>query len=819
MVNPINPKFLRRAGRVLATFLAILALLWFGLFWYVQSHKQEIIARVNKALSEKLDGQLKIGKLDFSLLRSFPNVAILLQNVSLRDSLWERHHHSLLEAKELAVTLNLFPLLKHETDIKRLNLSGANIFLYTDSTGYSNTYLLQKRDTTNKSNSRLHIGQVGLEDVDFVLEIEWKHKFFHIHLDQLNLATEEAGTNVRAAFRGNAHVFEFNFNTLRGSYLHNQDLLLNGTFNYNRQTKILDLPTQAVRIGMVPIQLKGQFNFASNPPAFSLQFSSNNLSYKTAASWLSPNISKMLNKFDFKKPIALIAHVSGVMQYKSIPLVKLDYQIADNTFITPFVQLDKVNYKGIFTNEATLGAGHGDDNSLIGLYNLQAEWQGIPIKSDTLEVHNLIKPIAKAQVTSSFDLTQLNKAVGSDVLQFDHGRAVADIRYQGGIQAEDPSPYDLEGFVKITDAGIIYKPRNIAFRNVAANLQFAGDNLFIRNATLQSGKSNLAMEGDALHFLHFFFNDPSKIVLNWRIHSTMIDLDDFIGFMGVRNSIGNQEKLGKKITQISSQLNKVLDEGTVKIDANISRLVFKNFVSDGVVAQVGLQQNNVIVDELKVRQGRGFATLSGKLVGGEGESPFNIKSSLKSMDVARLFRSFDNFGQDAITAENLEGAIDADTHIQGTLLNNAGVKKGSLKGYVTFNLKDGAINNFEPFLKLSKFVFKNRNLDAVQVKNLHGTINIDGPKILIEPMHIKTTVVNMQAQGVYGLDGGTDIALDIPLRNPQKEAATSLLGKLFRKGTGVVVHLRAQDPDGSGVKITWDPLRKGARETADLLGE
>jgi hypothetical protein len=34
-----------------------------------------------------------------------------------------------------------------------------------------------------------------------------------------------------------------------------------------------------------------------------------------------------------------------------------------------------------------------------------------------------------------------------------------------------------------------------------------------------------------------------------------------------------------------------------------------------------------------------------------------------------------------------------------------------------------------------------------------------------------------------------------------------------------VLHLRAQDPDGTGVKIGWDPLRHGRKAIEEALSE
>jgi len=69
----------------------------------------------------------------------------------------------------------------------------------------------------------------------------------------------------------------------------------------------------------------------------------------------------------------------------------------------------------------------------------------------------------------------------------------------------------------------------------------------------------------------------------------------------------------------------------------------------------------------------------------------------------------------------------------------------------------------------------------------------------------------MNIQGVYGMPTGTEIFISVPLRNPEKEEASTFVGQLLRKGKGFVINLRAQDGGKDGVKISWDPLKKGKK--------
>ena len=60
-------------------------------------------------------------------------------------------------------------------------------------------------------------------------------------------------------------------------------------------------------------------------------------------------------------------------------------------------------------------------------------------------------------------------------------------------------------------------------------------------------------------------------------------------------------------------------------------------------------------------------------------------------------------------------------------------------------------------------------------------------------MQISSSAIIMDVCGVYGMPKGTDIYMDVPLRNPEKVA---------KRGKGIVLHLRATDDNKEGtVKI------------------
>jgi hypothetical protein len=63
----------------------------------------------------------------------------------------------------------------------------------------------------------------------------------------------------------------------------------------------------------------------------------------------------------------------------------------------------------------------------------------------------------------------------------------------------------------------------------------------------------------------------------------------------------------------------------------------------------------------------------------------------------------------------------------------------------------------------------------------------------------------MDVAGVYSLSKGTNIALDIPLRNPKNDTTIVDQNERNKKRMkGIVLHILATDGDDGKIKIKWN---------------
>jgi len=780
-------------------------LLWCVLAAYVYSHKQQVLNGITTQLNENISGKLTIRKIDLSMIRGFPGVSAALQDISLEDSLYYQHHRKLLEAKNVFVSVNIFSLLKGHPRIHKLSIADGKISIFTDSTGYSNIQLFRRGDTADKERN-VKIGAIDFSNVTVVFQNEIKNKLFQLvlHTAKAQVDYNANGWEARATVRST--IESFAFNTTKGSFLKNKQLRASLTVAYDDAKQQLTVPQQTLKIDNDKIAAFGIFDLSAKPVRFKLRFKADRILLKDAAALLSPNIAEKINHVTLTDPIAATAFLSGNMQYRDTPLVQVQWTVKNNQLSVPQGAVTNCSFTGTFTNERTNGAGHNDPNSVISLYGFKGRWEEIPVRVDTLHISNLASPLLEGRFRSDFAVSRLNPIIGGHSFQFTDGKASLDLIYKGGISQMDTNKAYVYGSVKATNVSMTYLPRNLHFTNAAATVTFRGRDILVNNVSLKQGRTELQMQGSLLNFLSLYYTDPGKMLVDWTIHSKQIDLGDFTSFLGQRKYAlqpeAPKQHTSTTIARTASQMDKVLAECTVRLHVNVNELLYETFRASDISANVMLGTNTIRLDQLSLSHAGGRLTLNSTIDQGGPVNDFTLKADVNGVDVQRFFSAFQNFGQDAITSENVRGRLFANVDMRGSMSDKGKIVPYSLNGDISFNLQDGALVQFAPVQKIGNILFRNRDMKHIDIRKLENTMHVAGDRIRIPKMFIESSALNLQVEGVYAFKKGTDINIDVPLRNPKK--GEDIINDSLRQKQGmkgVVVHLKAVDGDDGNVKI------------------
>ncbi|MCY1520960.1 hypothetical protein D9M68_557550 [compost metagenome] len=221
-----------------------------------------------------------------------------------------------------------------------------------------------------------------------------------------------------------------------------------------------------------------------------------------------------------------------------------------------------------------------------------------------------------------------------------------------------------------------------------------------------------------------------------------------------------------------------------------------------------MKGNGIYFNQINISHAGGSLHLNGNIQQAGAVNKFFIRSTISRVNVKEFFHAFENFGQQAVTSQNLKGLLSAKVNASGSITDKGVLVSRAMYGQVIFNLRQAALIGFEPLQKVQRLAFRNRDFNHITIDNMDGTLTLNGDKINISPMEVNTSVLNFNMKGIYGFNEGTDIAMDIPLRNPKKnEGITNKEELALARMKGIVLHLKAVDDGKGSVKIRWNSDR------------
>lgn len=798
------PRWSKITLKVLGILAILFTLIWIGGAVYITRNKPEVLRTVLAQLNKNINGKIVVGNMEPTLVRGFPGVSVSLNNVILRDSLFATHRHDLLNAGSIGVSLNIFSLIAGNIRVNRISINNANIYLYTDSTGYSNTSIFSIKSTEKKGQGEtpaIEVKNFSLTNVRFIMDNQRRFKRFDFAVPKLTGKVSYPASGFDGNIKMNVQVNSFAFNTRRGSFLKDKTLAGKLSFHYDKSTKKVTIDPDNLKIGADNFKIGAQIQLDSG--AFGIDIAADKILYQNVARLLAPNISSKLLRFGISQPMQVTGKITddGSGKYGD-PLIQVTVQVRKSNVKIPSGELTNANFEGSFTNRNVLGRGIGDENSIINFKNLTADYYHVPIVVDQFAITDLSQPIATGRVKANFPITKLNNAFGDGLFKFAAGDAVLDLFCRADIDNFEFTKPNFKGNVIIKGADITYLPRRMHIVNSALNLQFTDTDLLLKSSQFQLGKSVVNVSSSIKNFLNLYYTAPEKIVANLNLSSPQLSLSELIPFIGPRGS--TQTSSATSMKTIHKQLGKVLELATIKILLNVRKVTYQKFTANNLTANIGLVGEGVSLSNVHVNHAGGSLDLSGNIRQSRNRNLFTIQSKISRVNVKEFFYSFDNFGQKTITANNLHGYLSALANINGAITSTGTVVSRSMNGKVSFNLKNALLKDFDPLIKAGKFAFANRDFNNIALPNLDGVLTIAGEKVVISPMQISSSVLNMDVAGVYSLGAGTNIVMDIPLRNPKRDEQLSAAEKKSNRMKGIVLHLRASDGDDGKVKIRWN---------------
>jgi len=794
-------KFVKRLGFFILGCIALIVIASAALSVYFNQNKAEIIAKINNKINENINGKFHVGDFQYKFLTGFPYFTLALKEVELKDNHWNTHKHTLLKSNEIEVRLNVWSLMQSEINIHKILINEAQIYVYKAENGYSNANIFKpkkKKTPENQSKTETTIDQIDLNDVHFVLDNRIGHKLFDFDIASLKSKVKYDDEDWQTNVFLKTNIKSLAFNTVHGSFA--KQKLLQGTFavSYAAEKEKIDVKTDNLKIGKDAFDIVAFFNLAKGNALFGINIGTTIL-WEDASNLLSENISSKLNRFNLKEEIDVNCDIKGDFNAEGDPKIVVQAEVKNNELSIPDGVITDCGFKGIFTNNFKPKSGFNDANSAIILTRLSGKYKNIPLTIPQLSINNLDKPLATGIVKSDFDIENLNEENAEKWINFTGGHATANLKFQFDIVDLYITKPRFIGNVNVQNASFHFIPKNVRAEKINVQLEFTQEALLIKKIAYKHQKNTIFIDGRIDNFLNLYYDAPEKMVVNWNIYCPSIDIRQFLGVL----ASSQKKKITSKKPSMSNQLRTAIEKCIVDISIKADKITYNKLTATNTKAQIQMIDSRLVIKNGSLQTSGGSINFSSTVSPNGKNYNFASNAQVNQVDIASFLKSFNNFGVTSFSPGNIRGKLTSNVNITGLINSNGELITNSSHGNLTFNVTQGALLNFEPIMKIGKFAFPFRDVENITFSDLSGNFKLRGQQIDVNQLTISSSVLNMDAQGVYSFGRGTSLAMTIPLRNSKNDAqiATKAERDAVRQ-RGIVLHLLAVD-DAGKIKIKW----------------
>ncbi|MEO0528008.1 MAG: AsmA-like C-terminal region-containing protein [Bacteroidota bacterium] len=316
----------------------------------------------------------------------------------------------------------------------------------------------------------------------------------------------------------------------------------------------------------------------------------------------------------------------------------------------------------------------------------------------------------------------------------------------------------------------------LRFDNFSGNIHYEEEHLVIKDFRGEIGTTNFNFD------LNYYLGEDPQI----RKRDNYLELTaNYIDFDALFNFEVSTPKPTKVVRSKTADIKEHADAFNLyelpftdmQFKVDIAHFIYHRIDLQKIKANLRTTPNHYIyIDTLRMDAAGGNIRLGGYF---NGSDPKHIYMRpdlvLTNVDLDKLLFKFENFGQDHLVSENLQGKLSST--IKGKIRIYPDMVPDLDQSTIEMNVKvlNGRLKNYDPMLALSDYM-GDKNLQNIRFDTLQNSLDIKKGKINIPTMTIESTLGHMELSGTHDSSQNIDYYVRIPLKTVRKAAWQKLFG-------------------------------------------
>jgi hypothetical protein len=779
-------KFIKR---LFIGLLILIILLGASVFVLITFYKKELAALLTDTLKTNYGLTLKVEDIKVSFFSNWPHASVQLKNVEVANDYTGPGSKSIFKAGSVSLSFNLEKMLHKQFIVKYVSIKDAEINLLRTKEGAKNFEFRSPPVSTSSVSSPIsfEIEKVTVKTTQFSFVNQEKQQRIALTFVDNDIRLEHYSDGIKINLDGKMLVDGLLFNPKKGEFLKHARVQLDLDATYFKDTKTVCIYPGKAEIDNENYTVVSLIDLKEDKK-LAIQIKNGRAKCDRVGALLTPRMRDVLRNFEVKRPVDASVLIMVNLGKKEEPVVLVDVK-GKNCDLT--IGNSKIPYSGLsFHGKViSLEPSHqrGDmENARVIFQNVKGKIYDFPFTAN-IKVTNLTDPKIVVDARLLIEADKIKFKISQDFKL--KGSTVAVIKYTGPTNKinkvdflKTPMKLNANLFFKDLSYKEIDRPY-VYVVNGKANLN--NKELKFEDLNLKTNVAEAVLKGRAEDFINYVlgYTDGFKVHLAARTES--LNLNPLF-----ENTAKDEEE--EKNGKEAKVQNKKISQSHFEFNVNLyaKKMVLRKVEATNTNVDLFYENDFLNIKALSLNTCDGRIIAKGTI---QDFNKINADASVQNVNVSKLFTQFENFGQEAISSENLKGDLFLDAKFKTELDEKMSIKGETMAGEVKLKLKEGHLINYEPIQNLSNFLFRNRDFNDVYFSELNETFKLRGYEMYIQELEIASNILNLfVVNGVYNFKGNSNINLLIPWSN------------LKRRGKNYIPKSSGQTAENTkGVKLNY----------------
>lgn len=795
-------RFLKWFFGIIAGIVVLITLLLF-------IYKDEICGLVVDEVNHYLKSEVKVSDVELTFWGSFPNLSVDFNNVFIRDSYENAtEHDTLLYSERIRLKFNPMDMWRENYELKSIEISPGVLTLKVNEDSLRNYDIFRDIDEDEKSDGLdLKLKEVAFENFRFNYINAISDQEYRTALKETVVRGEFTSNNFIAQAESDLQIVTARSGKI--ALVNDQPATLKIGVEVNRDSSFVRIPKSTIYVSNLPFDFNGEVRDST----FFFNLNGKQISIKDAANNLAMKETGHVKNFDGSGVLLFNLSITGDKAAEQAVSVDCSFGLENGILKDPStgITLSNMHIDGKYSNKG------GPSKEKLELKNVSFATKGGPFKGE-LTISKFASPIFQGNADGTIDLSVFHSLFRLPNIEKLTGTVDvhSDFIIQGVPNEQEDMNYTINacnGNARLNGVDFSLIGDKRVYENIRGRVYLKNEDIGIDQVSLNIGGSDFRLNG-TFGNLSQYLSKKGNIVANVDIYSKRINIDEDL------TSIEKEEKIQQGRSFILP--NNI--DGKVYLEAG--KMIYSKHTFEDVKGNMEMIGRRIHFPKLSISNA-GSEALASLTIAEETPEIFRISSQIISKDVnfTRLFKEWDNFRQQVITSQNIEGDMQANIEFEALFDSRSGIIPKSIVARIGIQIDNGRLKNVETFdaiiaslktsgatrlaLKKNEVNELGKKLKDIRFERLTNTIVIRDEVMVIPTMKIISSAMEIDLSGRHTFDNIVDYKFAFYFRD-LKVKRESEFGVEEDDGLGFHIFMRMHG-DLFNPSIEWDKAARKER--------